>query len=87
MSSNIIIVLSSSTPTPDFAEIFNLSESSFFKSILFSTTIVGIDGKDVVRIEDILSQIERHNVGDTIQLIVIREGSEVTFTLTLGERP
>jgi S1-C subfamily serine protease len=49
--------------------------------------IVGIDGKDVVRIEDILSQIERHNVGDTIQLIVIREGSEVTFNLTLGERP
>ena len=49
--------------------------------------IVGIDGKDVVRIEDILTQIERHNVGDTIQLIVIREGSEVIFTLTLGERP
>jgi len=49
--------------------------------------IVGIDGKDVVRIEDILSQIERHNVGDTIQLIVIREGNRFTFTLTLGERP
>jgi len=49
--------------------------------------IVGIDGKDVVRIEDILSQIERHNVGDTIRLLVIRDGSEVTFTLTLGERP
>lgn len=49
--------------------------------------IVGIDGKDVVRIEDILSQIERHNVGDTIQLIVIRDGNELTFNLTLGERP
>ncbi len=49
--------------------------------------IVGIDGKDVVRIEDILSQIERRNVGDTIHLIVIRDGSEATFTLTLGERP
>ena len=49
--------------------------------------IVGIDGEDVVRIEDILSQIERHNVGETIHLIVIRDGLEVTFTLTLGERP
>ena len=49
--------------------------------------IVGIDGKDVIRIEDILSEIERRNVGDKIRIIVIREGSEVTFTLILGERP
>jgi len=49
--------------------------------------IVMVDGKAVRQIEDILSYIERLKVGETIQLRVVRDGGEVSVSLTLGERP
>lgn len=50
--------------------------------------IVGIDGRPIRVIDDVLSYLSLHaSVGDTVDLHVIRDGREVTVDLTLGERP
>ena len=50
--------------------------------------IVGIDGREVRGIEDILEHLAlRTDVGDTITLEVIRDGQREEVELTLGPRP
>jgi len=50
--------------------------------------IVRIDSTDITRSEDLISYLVRRTaVGQQITLTVLREGSEVEITVTLGERP
>lgn len=50
--------------------------------------ILAVDGLDVRKIDDILVHLQREKeVGDSIQLRVLRDGSERLVTLTLDERP
>jgi S1-C subfamily serine protease len=56
--------------------------------LLGGDVVVGIDGKDVRQISDILLYIERNmSPGDTVTLQVIREGQKLSVPLTLGVRP
>jgi len=50
--------------------------------------IVGVDGLSVRNLNDLVVYVERNRrPGDTIYLKIIREGTEMTQSLVLGERP
>jgi S1-C subfamily serine protease len=50
--------------------------------------IVGFDGTEIASPRDLIAYLETNTrPGDTIDVTVIREGEERTFSLTLGERP
>ncbi len=49
--------------------------------------IIFVDGVEIQDFFDLSAQIRAHRPGDTVVLTVIRDGEEVTFDVTLGERP
>ena len=50
--------------------------------------IIAIDGEGVSRFDDILSYLSRRTeVGQDVQLTIIRDGKIETVTVTLGKRP
>ena len=50
--------------------------------------VVGIDGMEVRKIDDILVYLEREkSVGDQLRLTIIRDGEIVEISIILGERP
>lgn len=57
-------------------------------ALIGGDVIVGIDGEEVRGIEDILEHLAlRTDVGDTVELEVIRDGERETVELTLESRP
>ena len=56
--------------------------------IIGGDIIVSIDDNEVRKIDDILIHLQREkSVGDEIELGIIRDNTESTITVTLGERP
>lgn len=50
--------------------------------------IIGIEGEEVKEFDDLLGYIvEKATVGQTIDLLVLRDGEEITVSVTLGARP
>jgi S1-C subfamily serine protease len=49
--------------------------------------IVAIDGSTIEGIEDLAGQVRSRHAGDTVELTVVRDGEELTVTVTLDERP
>jgi serine protease Do len=49
--------------------------------------VVEIDGAPVQRPADLAAQVQTHQPGDTVGVVVIRDGEELTLTVTLGQRP
>jgi S1-C subfamily serine protease len=50
--------------------------------------IIGVDGLVVRRLTDIVVYIERNKVpGDTVELLIDRNGQQLNLTLTIGQRP
>lgn len=50
--------------------------------------VLSIDGNEVRKIDDILTHLQREkNVGDTLNLGIIRDGKEINVILTLEPRP
>jgi S1-C subfamily serine protease len=50
--------------------------------------IIGIDGRSIVRIDDLISYIDQHkSVGDNITLTVYRNGHAIDLKATLTSRP
>ena len=50
--------------------------------------IIGVDGHNIVRIDDLISYIDQHkSVGDTITLTVYRNGHAIDLNATLTSRP
>ena len=50
--------------------------------------VLKIDNQDVRKIEDLLTHLERHTqVGDTVQLTIIRDAKPQTVNITLTARP
>lgn len=56
--------------------------------IIGGDIVLSIDGKEVRKIDDILTHLQREkNVGDTLNLGILRDGKSINITLTLEERP
>jgi len=49
--------------------------------------ITAFDGAPVTGADDLLSDVRKHAVGDTVTLTVTRNGSPKDVTLTLAEKP
>ena len=49
--------------------------------------ITAVDGKAVESMEDLSAAVKAQKPGDKVELTVLRNGKEITVTVTLGERP
>jgi len=49
--------------------------------------IIGVGEVDIKSLEDLLSYLSRRNPGEEVSLKIIRDGTELSVTLTLGVRP
>ena len=49
--------------------------------------IISVDGVEIQSHFELGAQIRVHRPGDVIDLIILRDGGEMTITVTLGERP
>jgi serine protease Do len=49
--------------------------------------IVSIDGNKVHQVEDVASNVRKHRPGDTLSIVIVRDGKQQTVSVTLGERP
>jgi len=49
--------------------------------------VIEIDGSSVQGPADLAAQVQTHQPGSTVDLVVVRDGAEMTLTVTLGERP
>ena len=53
--------------------------------IILGDVITEIDGERVANNDEFLSAMEKHRVGDTIDIVTTREGEEKRFTVELSE--
>jgi putative serine protease PepD len=49
--------------------------------------IVSIDDNKVNSVEDVASEVRKHNPGEQIDVVVVRDGQRQTIKVTLGDRP
>ncbi len=49
--------------------------------------VISIDGVSVQGIEDLAAQVRSHRPGTTVDIVVVRDGEQLTLTVTLDERP
>ncbi len=49
--------------------------------------ITAVDGKPIGFVEELLEHISTKEIGDTIELTIVRNGNEMKLKVTLGERP
>lgn len=54
--------------------------------VLVGDVVVSIDGVSVQGIADLAAQVRKHNPGDTAELVLLRDGEQLTLTVTLGLR-
>lgn len=45
--------------------------------------IVALDDRPIVSVEELLSRLDKYRVGDTVQVTILRKGSEITVPITL----
>jgi S1-C subfamily serine protease len=49
--------------------------------------IVEIDGSKVTSVEGVAGEVRKHNPGDQIDVVIVRNGQKQTVTVTLSDRP
>ncbi len=49
--------------------------------------ITAVDGRPIGFVEELLEHISTKEIGDTIELTIVRNGNEMKLKVTLGERP
>jgi len=87
-----VMIVTVVTDSPaDKADLRGSSQSKTVDEIEYiigGDIIVSIDGNEVRKIDDILIHLQREkSVGEEIELSIIRDGTETTLNVTLGERP
>ncbi|ETW93560.1 MAG: hypothetical protein ETSY1_38680 [Candidatus Entotheonella factor] len=50
---------------------------------IFGDVIVGIEQEPVTSLDDLTRLLEQYNVGDTVRVVILREGQRVTLPVTL----
>ncbi|GEM_PF-991205 len=49
--------------------------------------VITVDGVTVQGMIDLAAQVQSHSPGDTVELVIVRDGQEQTVAVTFGERP
>ncbi|MCA9049933.1 MAG: PDZ domain-containing protein, partial [Planctomycetaceae bacterium] len=47
--------------------------------------IVGVNGKETLKVDDFLSEVERFHPGDMVSIDVLRDGQKISVDVQLGE--
>lgn len=58
-----------------------------FQIIIGGDVIIGIDGRDIKTMDDMVDYVESKSVGDSVYVAIIRNGQKKTIRLTLSEMP
>ena len=68
------------------AEITNVVEDSAAEEsgIEVGDVIIGFDGVPIVDFLDLVAQVRAHQPGETVDILILRDGDEMTITATLG---
>ena len=86
----LIITVVKDSPA-DKAELRGSSETATFDEIEYTVggdIILSVDGKEVRQITDLLIHLQREkNVGDTMNLEILRDGKTMNVIMTLEKRP
>jgi len=53
-------------------------------NVILGDIIVGLDGKPVANLEDLLGVLEQHQPGDTVSITILRGGEKIEQQITLG---
>jgi S1-C subfamily serine protease len=85
---------------PDVAEEFELpsSQGAIIESVQEGTgaddaglrsgdIIVEVDGEQLATMAQLVAEVRRRAPGETIELVILRDGETITFDIELGERP
>jgi S1-C subfamily serine protease len=46
--------------------------------------VIGLDGVPIVGWFDLIAQVRSHQPGETVEVLILRDGEEITISLTLG---
>jgi S1-C subfamily serine protease len=49
--------------------------------------VISVDGVGIQGMIDLAAQVQTHSPGDTVDLVIVRDGQEQTLSVTFGERP
>jgi S1-C subfamily serine protease len=52
--------------------------------IQLDDVVIGFDGVPILGFEDLIAQVRAHRPGETIEVLIIRNGEELTLDVTLG---
>ena len=68
------------------AEITTVVEDSAAEGagIEVGDVIIGFDGVPIVDFLDLVAQVRAHQPGETVDVLILRDGEEITITVTLG---
>ena len=55
--------------------------------VMVNDVVIFLEGVSIQGIDDLAAQVRRHQPGQTVMLVLIREGTEMTVEVTLGEAP
>ncbi|MDX1469675.1 MAG: PDZ domain-containing protein, partial [Acidimicrobiia bacterium] len=55
--------------------------------LMVEDVVISLDGVIVQGIDDLAAQVRAHRPGDTVTLVLIRDGVEMSINVTLGVRP
>ncbi len=57
------------------------------RGVRLGDVIVGLDGKPIERSDDLFAALKKHEVGDVVQLAIVRDGKPMIIEVTLQPRP
>ncbi len=49
--------------------------------------VIEVDGVRIQGMIDLAAQVQTHSPGDTVDVVIVRDGAEQTLSVTFGERP
>jgi S1-C subfamily serine protease len=88
------------TVDPDIAELYELPSTAgaaivqldpdgpaAVAGLRTEDIVVAIDGNEVTTMADLAGRVQQRRPGDDVEVEVVRDGEELTLTVTLGERP
>ena len=53
--------------------------------LMVGDMIISMDGVEIASSDDIIGVRDSHEVGDEIEIVVLRDGEELTLILTIGD--
>jgi S1-C subfamily serine protease len=84
--------------TPEAAEEFGVEQGAFIREVVSAgpaakagikpnDIVVEFAGQPIESMDDLVVAIREHDVGESVQVVIVRSGERQTLTATLGDKP